>query len=585
MDRRWFLKATPFAFAGSEWIAPLGCAQSLGEVPAISEDHFPSRLHQFVWRNWELANADRMAQVVHATPDQIVALGQSMGLPAKRRLTDDQLRRIYITVIRQNWHVLPENQIIELLGWDEHRYRFTLKEDDFLDVKLGRVKPSCEPVRYSPPTEQQQRRAAEIRASLTKWFGNRLGERGEDIFAFVQELSTRPSGSLRNPQHKPQADMVDLSSGWIIVSQSGAQAAGDNLRWFLTERMGVKPGTGSAAKQVVLRTEPRPQSEWTVECAPERIVITASDAAALQRAVYDMQSDMERLEAPFVPAGNRTRREAWSPRYLYSYFALYGDPLMEGDAAGLPDAYLERAAMSGMEGVWIQGVLNTLAPSKRFPEFGEGWQTRLRNLRALVARADKFGMKIYLYLNEPRAMSESFFASRPEIRGSKFRDLYAMCTSAEPVRVWIRESISTVFREVPGLGGLFSITMSENHTNCFSHGGAWGDRNPVVKDCPRCSKRTGADTIAELITTFRDGVREHSKTAKVISYDWGWGASLAEALIPKLPPDSSVLSISEWSLPVERGGVKTVVGEYSISVVGPGPRATQTRHCGKNAVQ
>jgi hypothetical protein len=303
-------------------------------------------------------------------------------------------------------------------------------------------------------------------------------------------------------------------------------------------------------------------------------VITASDAGALQRAVYDLQSEMERLEAPFVPVGTTTRRELWSPRYLYSYFALYGDPLIEGDAAGLPDAYLERAAVSGMEGVWIQGVLNTLAPSKQFPESGNGWQTRLRNLRELVARAEKFGMKIYLYLNEPRAMPEVFFASRPGIRGSKFLDLYAMCTSTAAVRDWIRQSISTVFREVPGLGGLFSITMSENHTNCFSHGGAWGDRNPVARDCPRCSKRTGAETIAELITTFRDGVRDHSKTAKVISYDWGWGTPLAEALIPKLPADTSVLSISEWSQPVERGGVKAIVGEYSISVVGPGPRAT-----------
>jgi hypothetical protein len=412
---------------------------------------------------------------------------------------------------------------------------------------------------------------------LKKWFGGKLNETGQELFAFVQELSSRPAGSLRNPQRKPSADVVDLSSGWRIIADGTTQSAAENLRWFLTERMGAKLASSTVAgRQVVLRTEPQAHNEWKVETSPERITITASTAAALQRGIYEMQSDMERLEAPFVPVGIRTKREAWAPRYLYSYFALYGDPLMEGDAAGLPDAYLERAATSGMEGVWIQGVLNTLAPSKAFPEFGEGWQTRLRNLRELVARAEKFGMKIYLYLNEPRAMPAAFFASRPEIRGSKFLDVYAMCTSSASVRDWIRQSISTVFREVPGLGGLFSITMSENHTNCFSHGGAWGDRNPVVKDCPRCSKRSGAETIAELITTFRDGVREHSKTAKVISYDWGWGTPLAEALIPKLPADTSVLSISEWSQPVERGGVKTIVGEYSMSVVGPGPRATHS---------
>ena len=34
------------------------------------------------------------------------------------------------------------------------------------------------------------------------------------------------------------------------------------------------------------------------------------------------------------------------------------------------------------------------------------------------------------------------------------------------------------------------------------------------------------------------------------------------------------MSVSEWSLPIERGGIKSTVGEYSISAVGPGPRAT-----------
>jgi hypothetical protein len=575
MDRRWFLKTTPVAAAGLHWLAPDGNAQSLAEVPAISEDHFPSRLHQFVWRNWELANIDRMAQVVHGKPEQLLALGASMGLPRKRGLSENYLKRIYITVIRQNWHLLPENQIIELLGWNETKYRFTLKEDDFLDVKLGRVKPACEPLSYAEPSQDQQRRAAEIRALLNKWFGKRLNEPGEDRFAFVQELSSRPSGSLRSRQQKPPAGHIDLTSGWTLASEGEASAA-ENLRWFLTERMGVELAAATSdARKVVLRTERRPETEWTVETSAERVVITAGNAAALQRAVYDIQSEMERLEAPWLPVGKSSKREAWSPRYLYSYFALYGDPLMEGDAAGLPDAYLERAAMSGMEGVWIQGVLNTLAPSRAFPEFGEGWQTRLRNLRALVERAGRYGMRIYLYLNEPRAMPAPFFASRPEIRGSRHLDVYAMCTSTEVVRDWIRSAVSAVFREAPGLGGLFSITMSENHTNCFSHGGAWGNRDPVVKDCPRCSKRTGADAIAELITTFRDGVREHSKTAEVISYDWGWGTPLADALIPLLPADSSVLSISEWSQPVERGGVKTAVGEYSMSVVGPGPRATR----------
>ena len=35
------------------------------------------------------------------------------------------------------------------------------------------------------------------------------------------------------------------------------------------------------------------------------------------------------------------------------------------------------------------------------------------------------------------------------------------------------------------------------------------------------------------------------------------------------------MSVSEWAEPTDRGGFPTTVGEYSISVVGPGPRAVQ----------
>jgi hypothetical protein len=41
--------------------------------------------------------------------------------------------------------------------------------------------------------------------------------------------------------------------------------------------------------------------------------------------------------------------------------------------------------------------------------------------------------------------------------------------------------------------------------------------------------------------------------------------------------------VSEWSLPVERGGVRSEVGEYSISAVGPGPRAERHFRIAKEA--
>ena len=166
MQRRSFLKAAPPALLWP-WGGIVSGA-SFPAVPAVPEPHFPTRLYQFVWRNWDLANLDRMAKVVQARPDELTELSQEMGLPPKRQLSDDFLRRIYITVIRQNWHLLPEEQIIELLGWDAERLAFTLKEDDFLDHKVGRVKPTCDTLRYQRPDAAERKRAAAIRASLLR---------------------------------------------------------------------------------------------------------------------------------------------------------------------------------------------------------------------------------------------------------------------------------------------------------------------------------------------------------------------------------------------------------------------------------
>ena len=583
MNRRDFLLTT--AFAATHGHNLLGAAPAalfgFGDAPAqqpILEEHFPSRLYQFVWRNWELANADRMAEVIHATAKNIQDLGAEMGLPSKPLLSDDQLRRIYITVIRQNWHLLPEMQIISLLGWTPQHFAFTLKEDDFLDIKLGSGKPVCEELTYRAPSAAERTRAAAIQKSVQSHFGKSILMPGEKRFQFVEELSSFQQPSRRDESAHAALGEVNLSAGWRVIAHgdgisSAAQRFCDYLKSSMHCVLSEAPGDTHVIKLVIDHGIDPGATGFSVDVQASHIQVASHSAAGVMRGIYWLREQMERRGGPYLTIGRTTRRTEWNPRFAYSYFALYGDPLMETDP--FPDAYLERMASTGINGVWIQGVLNTLAPSKLFPEFGEGSEIRLKNLNALVTRAARFGVKVYLYLNEPRAMPLSFFDHRPQLKGSHHEGLYAICTSVPEVREWISDTLTHVFEKVPELGGIFSITMSENHTNCFSHGGTWGDGLPNAGDCPRCSKRNSWDVIAELIRTFRDGVRKSSSSADVISWDWGWGMELARRTIPLLPKDVGCLSVSEWDAPVHRGGVDTKVGEYSISVTGPGPRAKQ----------
>jgi hypothetical protein len=177
---------------------------------ALAEPHFPSRLHQFVWRNWELVNLDRAAAVVKCTPQQLRVLGESMGLPPKPKLSNEQLRRIYVSVIRQNWHLLPFEQLMALLGWTREKLDFTLKEDDFLDVKLG-PKPECAPVAYHDPTPEERKRAAEMQRAVRSAFGAEWSARGEPAFTFIQRLSSLEFEPLRIESARPGNQHVDLS--------------------------------------------------------------------------------------------------------------------------------------------------------------------------------------------------------------------------------------------------------------------------------------------------------------------------------------------------------------------------------------
>jgi hypothetical protein len=452
-----------FSWAGDcsaqETVLPQGEAR-----PAIVSRHFPDRVHEFVFRNWNAVEPVKLASILGASVEEVTALALSMGLPPAVAVPPEMRERGYVTLIRRNWHLLPHEQLLQLVEMTPERLAFALREDDFLWVKMGSLKPQCEPLHYRPPGEAARHRAAEIRRVIEEDFGGEIRRPAEPRFDFVRQLST-PVTTLR------------------------------------------------------------PKSK-------------------------------ENPEAPL--------------RIAYSYLAVYGDPLMHPKLDPYPDGLLQRCSDVGINGVWLHVVLRELAPGgKTFPEFGIDSQTRLANLRSLVKRAARHGIGVYLYLNEPRAMPESFFKTRPELAGvrdPRDHEYLALCTSQPGVREWMADSLAHVFSNVPGLAGVITITASENLTNCASlH--QW-------QECPRCKKRSDAEIIAEVNATMATGVHRGNPKANVLVYDWGWNAwGDAPNTIKLLPKQVWLLSLSEWDKPIERGGVKNKINEYSISAVGPGPRA------------
>ncbi len=443
----------------------------LGNLPsgeckaAIDYRHFPTRQQAFIWRNWGMVSLSRLAKVLATDPATVRAAGLAMGLNEPDE-SDEALwlSRGYVTLIRRNWHLLPYDQLLELLGWDVERMRDVLKEEDFLWNKLGRQKPICERLRWRPLSSGEKAATRQLGALAASELAALSDIDRDRPFSFIAHHMVRPKGPMR-----ADADRFELRLG-------------------------------------------------------------------------------------------------------YSFSTLYGDPLFDSGADFFPDEELAAMQSWGVNAVWFQAILYKLFPWSLAPELSKGWQRRLDTLRDLVERAAVYGIDVYLYLNEPRNLAEEVFADSPglaDLKGVVYPDhqCIGLCTSAEAVGDFVRQSTAHVFENVPELGGVFTITMSENMTHCHSRRRG--------HECPRCAKRPVSKVIAQVNQWIASGIHSVAPAARILAWDWSWDPGFSFDVVAALPSEVELVCTSGYMMPIRVGGAEALVSDYSISHPGPGPHVTE----------
>lgn len=262
-------------------------------------------------------------------------------------------------------------------------------------------------------------------------------------------------------------------------------------------------------------------------------------------------------------------------RLVSSPFADYGDPLMDPEIGSYPEGLLAEYRAVGVNAVWLHVPLYMLTTDPKYPEFGVGSDVRLANLRKLVERAAKYGIKVFFYMNEPRARPADFFAVNEErmaMKGVSNAQGAAMCISHPEAKRWLKSSMRQLFTAVPGLGGIFTITASENLTTCAAHGRA--------HECDKCRDRKPEEVVAEANRLMIEGMLEGNPDAVALVWDWRWDSYVPPAepgdspVLRLLPvnPQVRFMTMSERSVPICRAGRKYVLNEYTVSEAGPGPR-------------
>ena len=225
--------------------------------------------------------------------------------------------------------------------------------------------------------------------------------------------------------------------------------------------------------------------------------------------------------------------------------------------------------------------------ARRVPGLLESHQEGMKQLR-------QYGLKAYAFLNTRQKFpkSDPVFQAHPEIRGALTWSAdgeYTLCTSHPLVRKYLRESLQGLFKSLPELQGVVIIIGGEGFYHCHMrpYGVEKGHTN-----CSRCEPLGAEAAVADLCNDLAGAIREVNPQAELVAWPYSaehvWAKDRAVAgFIEKLKPGVALFTEIEKSETIQKPhGVVKDIWDYSIDLIGPGPRAQeQIAACAKNHVR
>ncbi len=536
--------------------------------------HFPTAHQAVIFRLWESVPAERIASVLGCDEKFVVSSARDMALGPQRD-TGLWRERGYITIIRAVWHLLPYEQILELLGIGEDELAFILKEDDFLSVKLGGAKPACDRVTAGPLTASEIRATAAIREAMEKNVRIFDSEERRAPFDFFGGRGMIPAAG---PCPEGTADI----RGWVIDDRTGDPVCASFASDFRDDILGLwntdllADKSGCAGKKISLtidrKLSDRPGEYHEIKVSEDGASVSAGSREGIFRGLCALRTETRFNGGPYLRTGVRHRTPVFDARFIYSYQGLYGAPLDTERSVSFPEGLLREYAECGVNGIWLQAVLYKLVEFPFDPSLSEGREKRIVRLRELIGRCARHGLKVYLYLNEPRAMPLSFFEKHPGIKGFERGGLACLCTSHPAVRDYIAGAVREICTSCPGLGGFFTISASENLTNCYSHA------KQEAQTCPRCRLRRREEVVAELNSLIADTAHSVDPEIKTIVWTWAWrgfGAEERLRAIGLLSKNCIVQNTAEEMMEIEKGGIRSRVSDYTLSNIPPSAESVE----------
>jgi hypothetical protein len=399
----------------------------------------------------------------------------------------------------------------------------------------------------------------------------------------IREQLAEPCHSRSNRETGYRANMsleADLSQGWMLAVQDVNFLADlkDSLidfRKFMSVSMALSEKSDNY--RIIIRKGSPSQcpadspEAFEVRVSSSVCELIARESAGIRRGLIFLEDQMSAKRSPVLPLGKQVRWTSITDRITRSPIAAYrwntGWELLD-DYDYYPEEYLNKLMHCGINGIWVAGLFRTLIHTEILPELGPT-VSRLEKLKDLVKNASRFGIKVYMFCIEPRAVDENHpvFQTHPEIRGAINS---CLCTSTPLVQEYIRQVTCELFKQVPELGGIINLFNGERITNCWL-----GEE--YVASCPRCRERKQIDVLAEDLNCFAEGIQRSGSKGRCLAWTYCMSENSLEtaSIDPMLKLMEKTDSSIVWLGNFEHGGKKVIGGkevpvdEYSLSFTGP----------------
>ena len=268
-----------------------------------------------------------------------------------------------------------------------------------------------------------------------------------------------------------------------------------------------------------------------------------------------------------IPGCIQTHNKIQQKKIIHGYITPCRDAFGSDSERYLPDGLLEQYRMRGINGIWIHCLLSEISPYPFSPDLSERYKERREELKRLIRRCRDHGIGLYLYFNEPRALTTGIAKHYPELTGHSDKDTVCLCLGKQAVREYLFNAFYDLLNDVREIKGIITITMSENPTHC---------RYRTETNCPVCSSVPPEKLAAQVNNIINSAIRKSGAKTELIANTWGWAPYMGwsfrqtEAGIKMLDGDVTVMSVSEYGKKINKGGVNSEVIDYSISNPGPG---------------